>query len=310
MIASYQRPADLLRCIDALDRQIPPIDDVVVVRRDIDAATAAALAGRPTSAVPVRVVVVAAPGSVVARNAGLDACTTDILGILDDDTVPHPDWAARIVAHFDRDPTLGGLGGRDQLFSGGAFLTPYKTTVGRIEWAGRIVVDHHLGIGPPRRVDMLKGANMSFRARAFAHVRFDSRLRGRGAQPYDDLKFTLDVRRAGWTILYDPAVLVDHYPGRATETRHYVHLGPVRDLDGFDAMMHNEVLALWDELSPPRRVVFAVWSLLVGTRQAPGLVQAVRFTPRLGWASWTRFALAQKLKFRAMRQIGRPAGAC
>lgn len=309
MIATYRRPSDLMRCLDALERQTTPPDDVIVVHRDTDAATAVALAARPASALPRRVCVVTEPGVVAARNVGLDNCVTDLIATLDDDTAPHADWVARAVAHFQADPALGGLGGRDCLYNGDIVVEPGKSVVGRVEWAGRIVADHHLGVGAPRPVDMLKGANMIFRSSAFGAIRFDRRLRGKGAQPYEDLKFTLDVRRQGWKIIYDPAVQVDHFPGTSEQVRHYVQVAAVQDHEGFDALMYNEVLALWDEFSPTRRLVFAGWSLLIGTRIAPGMIQAIRFTPRLGLASWQRFLMTQRAKFGAMRELSGAAKA-
>ncbi len=303
MIATYRRPSDLMRCLDALERQTRPLEDVIVVHRDTDTATAAALDARASGVLPLRVRVVSEPGVVAARNLGLDNCATDLLATLDDDTAPHADWAARAIKHFQADPALGGLGGRDCLYNGDIVVEPGKAVVGRVEWAGRIVADHHLGVGGPRPVDMLKGANMIFRASAFGAIRFDRRLRGKGAQPYEDLKFTLDVRRQGWKIIYDPAVQVDHFPGTSEQVRHYVQVAAVQDHEGFDALMYNEVLALWGEFSPLRRLVFAGWSLLVGTRIAPGVVQAIRFTPRLGLASWQRFLMTQRAKFSAMREL-------
>lgn len=144
---------------------------------------------------------------------------------------------------------------------------------------------------------------MSFRRTAIGEIRFDTRLRGKGAQPNDDLTFGLAVRRAGWRLVYDPAVLVDHFSGRRDEARHYATVAKVTDESGFRDYAYNEVVALWDELSPARRVGFAAWSFLVGTRVCPGLLQAVRFTPKLRQASWHRFRLAQQGKLEAWRHM-------
>ena len=61
---------------------------------------------------------------------------------------------------------------------------------------------------------------MSFRAEAIANVRFDSRLKGEGAQPREDTAFSVAVKPAGWKLAYDPAAAVDHYAARRTEVRH------------------------------------------------------------------------------------------
>lgn len=305
VIPTYRRPRDLTRCLHALAGQQRLPNEVLVTVRDVDAETRRALADCSGLPFPLRLINLSTPGLVAARNEALEACRTDILAFLDDDTAPHPDWAARLVSHFAADPGLGGLGGKDRLHDGQRFNEGRTARVGYVQWFGRVVADHHLGYGEPRPVDMVKGANMSFRATAFAGLRFDTRLRGRGAQPNDDLAFSLALRRKGWTLRYDPAVVVDHFSGSSEQVRHYVEVAAVQDVEGFRDWAYNEVVALWDHFPPWRRGVFMVWSVLVGTRVCPGLVQAVRFTPRLGRASWQRFRLAQSGKLEALRTLRR-----
>ena len=306
LICTFRRPDDLLRCLHALTRQTRPPDDVLLVVREEDRLTRDALAHLPPDAAPAfRIVPVATPGLAAARNAGLDACTSDLLAMTDDDTAPHPDWIERIVAHFAADPSLGGVGGRDRCLRDGVWDDTRQPRVGELQWFGRMVGYHHLGSGPPRPVHILKGANMSWRLRAVGDLRVDHRLRGRGAQPHEDSAFGLAVRRRGYTLLYDPAVLVDHFEGARDEDRHYAGILPVRDAQAFREGPYNWVVALWDEFRWPRHLVFVVWNLLVGTRVAPGLVQAIRFTPALGVASWHRFWLTQLATLDAYRTLSR-----
>jgi hypothetical protein len=75
-----------------------------------------------------------------------------------------------------------------------------------------MVGNHHLGVGGPRYVDFLKGANMSYRTAALCEDHFDVRLRGSGAQVHNELGIGFVLSRRGWRLLYDPAVAVDHYP--------------------------------------------------------------------------------------------------
>ena len=98
------------------------------------------------------------------------------------------------------------------------------------------------------------------------------------------------ARRAGH-LLYDPAVAVDHYttPGPGV-SRPYVGTGTRLDsLAPLADLAYNEVLAIWDALRPSGRMIFPLWSLLIGTGVSPGFLQAIRFMPRLGGASWRRF---------------------
>ncbi len=304
LLATHRRPDVLLRCLAGIAAQLRAPDDVIVVVRPTDTATQDVLRPLIDGVGPIRMVMVERPGLIAARNAGVDACRTDILAMVDDDAVPHPDWLARILEHFQRDPELGGLGGRDRCHDGTAFDDTRASVVGKLQWFGRTIGNHHRGFGEPREVDILKGANMSYRAKVFARCRFDTRLRGSGAQPHEDMRFSLSVKAAGWKLLYDPQVLIDHYPREREEARFYSDVGAVNDPVAYKELAFNEVAAIWEVLPPHRRVVFLIWSVLVGTRVSPGLVQAVRFTRRLGTMSWRRFQLNMAGKFEAVRQYG------
>jgi len=302
-VPTFRRPDDLARCLKAIAAQECLPDEVLVTVRDIDTQTQDFIAALPPTPFPLRVINLTERGLVVARNAALTSFKSDIIAFVDDDAAPHPDWVCRVRRHFEADPRLGGLGGKDRLHDGKRFIEGRRANVGQLQWFGRVVADHHLGYGPPRPVDMLKGANMAFRRAAIGAIRFDQRLRGSGAQPNEDLTISLAVRRAGWNVIYDPAVLVDHFSGGRDEARHYAEIAAVRDTKGFREWAFNEVVAVWDEFPSWRLAVFFAWSLLVGSRVCPGLVQAIRFTPTLGLASWQRFALAQRGKFEALRTL-------
>ncbi len=303
LIPTYKRPADLIRCLDALQRQERLPDDVMLIVRRADVLTQDALASYQSGSLPLRILLVDTPGTVHAHNIGIDACVTDVLAMIDDDTAPHPHWLRTILEDFQADPLLGGLGGRDRCFDGQSFDESREAIVGKLQWFGRAIGNHHRGHGQLREVDLLKGANMSFRRTALENARCDTRLRGSGAQPNEDISLTLAVKRAGWKIAYDPKAVVDHYQAIREEKRHYGGVSPITDPGPFVDFAYNEVIGVWDSLSRARKMAFVSWSLLVGTGVCPGLVQAVRFTPRLGAQSWYRFYLAQKGKHTAVMDL-------
>lgn len=302
VLCTYRRPDNLEKCLRGLEQQTLRPDEVVVVVRDTDQATEAYLHGRSPEPLPLRLVRVTEPGLIAARSRGLEAAISDVLALTDDDAVPRPDWIERIFAHFQANARLGGLGGRDQCYHGEVARPATKDVVGKLLWNGKHVGNHDVGRGPAREVDILKGANMSYRREALAAVGFDRRLRGSGSQACEDLAVSRAVANQGWTLLYDPAVLVDHYEGAREEARHYAGQGSA-DWDGFSDSVYNQVVAVWESLSPARRLASLVYFLLVGTRAAPGLLQAIRFTPQLGRRSWMRFLVAQKARFAAYRDL-------
>jgi cellulose synthase/poly-beta-1,6-N-acetylglucosamine synthase-like glycosyltransferase len=253
----------------AIAAQTRPADRIVVVRRDTDTETATYLAAAGSTFGPLSVAEVSAPGQVAALNCGLSLIDTDIVAITDDDAAPRPDWLARIEKHF-ADPRVGGGGGRDYIAS--TFDEPGRSVVGILQWHGRTIGNHHRGTGPPRSVDILKGANMSYRMAAVGSRRFDIRLWGGGAQVHNDLAFSLAMRRAGWTLMYDPDVAVDHYPAERFDDDRRNE----RSLSAIVDSAHNETLVVLENLSRARRTAFWLWAFAVGTRDLPGMLQCVR----------------------------------
>lgn len=271
IVPSYRRPSDLERCLAALARQTRRADQVLVVARPDDVATWAVARSAPSS-LPVETVAVATGGVVAALNTGLECASREIVAFTDDDAAPRPDWLERIAAHFAADPSLGGVGGRDWIFQHGRLEDGQTAVVGKLSWFGRCVGSHHLGVGAPREVDVLKGVNMAFRAAALAGVRFDERLRGGGAQVGNELGVSLAVKRGGWKLLYDPAVAVDHFPAARHDEDQRNTFSPLAIRNA----VFNETLLLCGHFGSLRRLAFMLWAIGVGDRAAPGLTQWLR----------------------------------
>ena len=249
-----------------------------MVVRDTDAETWQFLAQLNAPNLPLHTVKVTQPGVVAALNAGLAAVEGDIVSITDDDAAPHPDWLERIAAYFTSDSRLGGLGGRDWIHHGSKLEDESRPVVGQLQWFGRVIGNHHLGVGEPREVDILKGVNMSFRKEAIGQLRFDERMRGTGAQVHFEMAFTLALKRAGWKIIYDPNVAVDHYPAQRFDEDQRNNFNEI----AFINLVHNETLVLLEHLPFIRRIVFLFWAVFVGTCDSLGFVQWLRFLPSQG----------------------------
>lgn len=280
IVPTYRRPKDLARCLDALKQQTRPADEVIVVVRDTDEETRAFLQQFDSEPLPLRIETVTAPGAIAAMNVGLDAATGDILSFTDDDAAPHSDWLERIENHFIADERLGGLGGRDWVYFGTElYRAAPQTDVGRVQWFGRVIGNHHLGVGSVREVDVLKGVNMSFRRAAIVNRYFDRRMLGTSAQIHFEIEYCLALKKAGWKLVYDPMLAVDHYQGeRFDEDRRHQCFNEIATTN----IVHNKTLALLEHLPPLRRTVFSIWSIAIGSQDAPGFVQWLRLLPREG----------------------------
>ncbi len=278
LIPTWRRPQSLARGLEALRRQQRQPDELVLVVRADDEETHALLA---TLELPFAVVVVApsANGVVAALNSGFDRAGGDLIAITDDDTEPRPDWLARIERHFEADPRLGALGGRD-LIVGSPEAGPGdpQLPVGQVLRFGRVTGYHHLGAGPARPADIVKGANMALRRAALGARRIDTALRGEGAEHHWEIDLSLGIQAAGWKLLYDPALEVLHheaerYGGQREEQ--------MSEAERFNAV-HNQTLALRNNLRGLRRLVALAYGFLVGTRADPGPVLALEQVLRAG----------------------------
>lgn len=282
LVPSYRRPDALARCLAALAQQSRPPEEVIVGVRADDDATQRALTATPAG-LTVRVATTSTPGVVAAMQAALDIATGDIIALTDDDVRPRAPWIAALLAHFAADERIAGVGGRDwQPFERGD-----ASRVGVVQWFGRVVGNHHLGAGAARDVDVLKGANCAYRAPLLRAVGFDARLRGQGAQLHWELGLCLPLRRAGWRLVYDPAVAVDHdiAPRHDADT---LHRGLFAAAPLCDAV-HNETIALLDGRGLVGRVAYLSWALAVGTGETPGVAQTLRNVLRGDPHAWVRW---------------------
>ncbi|HHP7229387.1 MAG TPA: glycosyltransferase family 2 protein [Xenococcaceae cyanobacterium] len=301
IVPTYRRPDYLALCLEALKNQIRPAEQIIVTVRDTDVETWNFFKEYRQESLPLCIVTVKVTGVVAAMNAGLEVAQGDIITFTDDDAAPHSDWLKRIEAHFLADELVGGVGGRDILYRNGQLIEGEKKVVGKLQWFGRPIGNHHLGIGEPREVDILKGVNMSFRRTAINGLKFDRRMRGTGAQVDFEIAFCLTLKGLGWKLIYDPMILVDHYTAVRFDEDQRHQFNKI----AWTNAIHNQTLALLEYLNSIRLVVFLVWRVLIGTRDARGLLQLLRFLPSegtlavqkwlasiqgawQGWQTWSR----------------------
>lgn len=268
LIPTYRRPMDLRRCLSALDKLDRRADEVIVICRQDD---------RPThdvidtfrAALPLKVVTVTATGVVAALNAGLDVSTGDVVCMTDDDAAPHRDWLARIERHYRDRPDLAGVGGKDNVHGPFGVMVSPKTKVGLLSAFGRLIGNHHLGVGEARLVDVLKGVNMSYRGDLVRSIRFDSRLRGTGAQVHNEMALCLAIRRRGMALLYDPAIQVEHYPAQRFDEDGRNVENPLAITNA----SFNFFLIVLMHFSGWQRQLVWQWYRCIGTSTVPGWLQ-------------------------------------
>ena len=278
IVPTYQRPIDLVRCLAALKRQNRSVDELWVIVRDTDRETWQFLKDFERGSLPLHTATVTEIGVIAAMNIGIDSATGDIVAFTDDDAAPHSDWLERMEAYYLADENVGGVGGRDWVYHGTKLEEGSRPVVGKLQWFGRLIGNHHIGSGGGREVDVLKGVNMSFRREAIANLHFDQRMRGSGAQVHFEVVFSLTLRQKGWKLIYDPQIAVDHFPAQRFDEDQRNSFNAQASVNA----IHNETVALLSYLTPLRRFVFVIWAIAIGTTEAFGLVQWLRFLSKDG----------------------------
>jgi O-antigen biosynthesis protein len=202
VICAYNAEATLDECLQhtcALD--YPDLEILVVDDGSTDAT--ADIARRHPRA---RLLSVPHGGLSVARNAGFEAATGEVVAYLDSDAYPTPEWPYYLVLGYDG-PMVGGVGGPN--------VPPRDAPVGEHKVARAPGGPVHVLVSDDR-AEHVPGCNMSFwRSEVLAEVGgFDPVYDAAG----DDVDLCWKVLDRGFEIGFHPAALVWHHrrPGART----------------------------------------------------------------------------------------------
>jgi GT2 family glycosyltransferase len=218
VICSLNGAEGVARCLDALARQTLAVEVIVVDDGSTDGTAAVAQA---RGARVIRHAV--NRGLSAARNSGLRAATAPVVGFLDDDCEPEPDWAQRLVDSYE--DGVVGVGGAVESYGPPSWLAGYlhrrnplaPLELG-LEQGNGITFRFGLylkglwDVSQPsgrRAVFSLVGANMSYRRTALLEVGgFDERFHF-GAE---ELDLCVRLRRAEpeARLIVEPAARVRH----------------------------------------------------------------------------------------------------
>jgi glycosyltransferase involved in cell wall biosynthesis len=266
IIPSINRPESLARALQAVRDRATIVQQVIVVARpeDVETHDVAERFGA-------QIAEVSDPGLAAAMRAGAEMSRSDVVAFTDDDAAIRDGWDVRLMELYTSALAVGGVGGRDIVDSPDQVSPPkLQSAVGKVTAWGQVVGAHHLAKGKVREVDHLKGVNCSFLRVPFLSVQFQPLIMGKGAQARNEFLPSLAIRQMGLKLLFDPELIVDHYPA--------VRMG--NDQRGGDpAKMYeaayNERLGFQLFLRP-KRFRNAFYLALIGYRHAPGILRLAR----------------------------------
>lgn len=194
VICAYNAEATLDECLrHACALDYPGLEIVVVDDGSTDAT--ADIARRHERA---RLVRIPHGGLSVARNAGCEAATGDLVAYLDSDAYPPPEWPWYLALGLDS-PVLGGVGGPN--------VPPASDGRGAHQVARAPGGPLHVLVADDR-AEHVPGCNMAFWRRVLQEVGgFDPVYTSAG----DDVDLCWRVLDRGWEIGFHPAALVWHH---------------------------------------------------------------------------------------------------
>lgn len=224
VICTINRPDDIRECLTSLAAQTHRPDEVIVVDDGDYQQTASTVANADLESITH--VEGSGRGVPASRNRGIDEATGDVVCFVDDDVVLPSNWLAEILAVYrERDPDgVGGLvvnynpdgvGKADlkrlsyRIITAVRYLLFYDR-VGELGPGGVMYAPLTLNTTGIKRVDVLQGCNMSFRAELFETHTFDEWYGEDGAAPAEELEFCTRVVRDGGELVFTPRAVAVH----------------------------------------------------------------------------------------------------
>ena len=267
VIPTYRRPETLMKCVASLLAGSQKPDEIMIVGRKGDVATekvVATIDAAQYSSIMIRSAWVTEPGHLPPVEKGVRSAMGDWVAVVDDDVTVTSQWLASLVPHFAR-ADVGVVGGR--VLVPGATMPEPKGKPGCVSWYGKTWGNLGSMDGSTAwEVDTVMEGNCVWRRELLTSLKFDPVLNFDDASMYG-LDLCLQAKKRGYKVVYDPRALVYH---------HAVPRTPELDRNERDARVfsycRNYTYIILERFPLWRRIVFLGWWLLVGERNAWGLV--------------------------------------
>jgi len=277
VVTTYHRPEYLKGCLRSLSQQTRRPVRVVIVAREGDGESVAAIKQFQTETpwMNIDLLAVIEPGPVPAMKRAFDflkSCQEiDLVLGIDDDAEAEPDWIEVMSRHFN-DPAVGLVGGRVITYSNGKLVPlPPAKKVSSVTWYGNQIQDLYKPIPFDHTVeaDGFSGANFAIRRELLSEIELDTNFTGSAIMYELDVAF--QVKRLKRRILFDPRARVHHLVAprpSGIEQRD--------DLQGtIYSQSHNLTYVMMKHLPLPNKLAFLAWFFLIGQRRSWGLLTMI-----------------------------------
>jgi len=273
VIPTYMRVSSLKKCIDTILKQTILPQKIFCICREDDETTIDFLKKNYTNYLQeklLEIYTVKEAGHIPPIQKAIDVCTTEYIAFIDDDAIPREDWVERILKGYTN-KNIGGYGGRVINHPRTEYYIRKVKSLGKINWYGKITGNLFDELICPKaiEVDFLNEGNMSFRRSALEKVKIDMILNYGSAKGYG-IDLCLSLKALGYKIVYDPELIVDHYPAPRK-----ISVNRGRTKDNFYEYSRNLTYIMLKHMSSIKKVFFLIYFFFVGQKISLGLITSI-----------------------------------
>lgn len=252
-IRAYNAAARLPKLFACLQQQLLPEGlnwEVVVVDNNSSDATAKVIAEVARSCVlpcPLRYVLEVRQGAAFARQRALLEAQADLVGFLDDDNYPAPDWIAELWQYSQLHPEAGAFSGKIY----GDFEVPPPPNFNHLASYLALIDRGDRPFSYSRRKDRVlpPGAGLVIRKSAWLKsvpktFTISGPVGASLALKGEDMELLGWLQKSGWEILYNPKLVISHYIPAWRLERDYL-MALVRSIGLSQHMIRMQRLRRW-----------------------------------------------------------------
>jgi GT2 family glycosyltransferase len=264
ILCTRNRTKDLIACLQSLASQtVAPTELIIVDSSDVPLSGQhefKKLFCQQTFQQSVLIYMHSKPGLTYQRNRGIERASSQIVYFFDDDTVLEPDYLFQMNRIFQEHPEYAaGLGDisnipinpswKYQLFRS-FFMLPRQRASGNFTWSG--LPTHPYGTMQFKKVEVLGGCCMAFRATVLKEYQFDEQFKGYCYMEDCDIARRISYQ---YPLFFNPQARLQHLESPLARDKMF---------DNSAMFMYNYSYLFFKNFYPKNRlkIVMYAWSIV------------------------------------------------